>query len=274
MKNTWCLWILLLLGGTLFGQSSYQVRELISKATPQQLDSLSILPGSIYCIYENDTVSKELFNVNYIDKTIAFNPKITGVVHVYYLRINLNLTPTNQSYDSIALVPNMSNTMFSITDENPLIEDLFGGNEINKRGSVSRGITFGNRQSLGINSTLNLELSGKLSEDLHILASVSDANIPIQPDGNTNKLQEFDQVFIQLYTDKFKLTAGDFWINRPDGYFLNYKKRGQGLTMTNTFDLSAKKQLKIQSSVGLSKGRALQACWCRKRTVHCRVIRN
>ncbi|MEY5133699.1 MAG: hypothetical protein RLZZ198_1703 [Bacteroidota bacterium] len=255
MKNTWCLWILLLLGGTLFGQSSYQVRELISKVTPQQLDSLSILPGSVYCIYENDTVLKELFKVNYIDKTIAFNPKINGVVQVYYLRINLNLTPTNQSYDSIALVPNISNTMFSITDENPLIEDLFGGNDINKRGSVSRGITFGNRQSLGINSTLNLELSGKLSEDLHILASVSDANIPIQPDGNTNKLQEFDQVFIQLYTDKFKLTAGDFWINRPDGYFLNYKKRGQGLTMTNTYDLSANKQLKIQSSVGLSKGK-------------------
>jgi len=255
MKNTWCLWILLLLGGTLFGQSSYQFRELISKATPQPLDSLSILPGSVYCMHENDTVSTELFEVNYIDKTIVFNPKITGLIRVYYLRINLNLTPKNQSYDSIALVPNMANTMFSITEENPLIEDLFGGNEINKRGSISRGVTFGNRQSLGINSTLNLELSGKLSEDLHILASVSDANIPIQPDGNTNKLQEFDQVFIQLYTDKLKLTAGDFWINRPDGYFLNYKKRGQGLTLTNTFDLSANQQLKTQSSVGLSKGK-------------------
>ena len=255
MKNTWCLWILLLLGGTLFGQSSYQFRELISKATPQPLDSLSILPGSVYCMHENDTVSTELFEVNYIDKTIVFNPKITGLIRVYYLRINLNLTPKNQSYDSIALIPNMANTMFSITDENPLIEDLFGGNEINKRGSISRGVTFGNRQSLGINSTLNLELSGKLSEELHILASVSDANIPIQPDGNTNKLQEFDQVFIQLYTDKLKLTAGDFWINRPDGYFLNYKKRGQGLTLTNTFDLSANQQLKIQSSVGLSKGK-------------------
>lgn len=246
---------MLLLGGTLFGQSSYQICELISKTTPQQLDSMSILPGSVYCIHDNDTVSSGLFSIDYMDKTITFHPKIIGRVQVYYVRINLNLTPKSQSFDSIALVPNRTNTTFSITDENPLIEDLFGGNEINKRGSISRGITFGNRQSLGINSTLNLELNGKLSDNLHILASVSDANIPIQPDGNTNKLQEFDQVFIQLYTDKLKLTAGDFWINRPDGYFLNYKKRGQGLTMTNTYDLSDHQQLKIQSSVGLSKGK-------------------
>ena len=83
---------------------------------------------------------------------------------------------------------------------------------------------------MGINSNLNLELSGDLSPNLKLLAAVSDANLPIQPDGNTNKLQEFDQVFIQVYNDKFKLIAGDFWISKPQGFFLNYKKRGQGLT--------------------------------------------
>jgi len=85
MKNTWCLWILLLLGGTLFGQSSYQFRELISKATPQPLDSLSILPGSVYCMHENDTVSTELFEVNYIDKTIVGTFDIKRNISYYYI---------------------------------------------------------------------------------------------------------------------------------------------------------------------------------------------
>lgn len=99
------------------------------------------------------------------------------------------------------------------------VQDIFGGNELSKSGSISRGVSFGNNQDLGINSNLNLELSGDLSPNLKLLAAVSDANLPIQPDGNTNKLQEFDQVFIQVYNDKFKLIAGDFWISKPQGYF-------------------------------------------------------
>ena len=79
------------------------------------------------------------------------------------------------------------------------VNDVFGGQELNKNGSVSRGVSFGNSQDLGINSALNLELSGNLAPNLKLLAVVSDANIPIQADGNTNKLQEFDQVFIQVY---------------------------------------------------------------------------
>ena len=49
--------------------------------------------------------------------------------------------------------------------ENSLsVQDVFGG-VINKNGSISRGVSF-ETISLGINSSLNLELWGNISPDL------------------------------------------------------------------------------------------------------------
>ena len=72
--------------------------------------------------------------------------------------------------------PQSERDLFKI-EANTTPPTLFGGNEIAKNGSISRGLSFGNKQSLGINSALNLELNGMISDNLKLSASISDANI-------------------------------------------------------------------------------------------------
>jgi len=134
-------------------------------------------------------------------------------------------------------------------------QDFFGGNSIQKNGSLSRGVGFGNNQSLGLQSALNLQLSGQLTPNLTLTAALSDANIPLQASGSTNQLKEFDQVFIQVHNEQLKIIAGDFWLQNP-GYsdFLIYKKRGQGLTGSYHWKVKAG-EVYTQTTAGLSKGK-------------------
>jgi hypothetical protein len=101
---------------------------------------------------------------------------------------------------------------------------------ITSAGAYTRGLSFGNSQNLVFNSNLNLQLDGKLGNDLELSAALSDNSIPLQPDGTTRQLQEFDRIFIQIKRKNATLTAGDFDLARPaaGAYFSNYFKRLQG----------------------------------------------
>jgi hypothetical protein len=108
--------------------------------------------------------------------------------------------------------------------------------DLNKNGSISRGITVGNTQDLAVNSALNLQLDGRLAQDVHVRAVITDENIPLQPDGTQQNLQDFDKVFVEVWKDRHKAVAGDFFVTRPRGYFLNIFKRAQGLQLNTALD--------------------------------------
>ncbi|MGV3540305.1 MAG: hypothetical protein ACO1OQ_10865 [Rufibacter sp.] len=108
-------------------------------------------------------------------------------------------------------------------------EELFKTPGLNKTGSISRGVSVGNTQNVFVNSALNLQLEGKLTDEINITASITDQNIPFQPEGNTQQLQEFDRVFITLQHRLWTLTGGDVVLrNRPVSHFLKFYKNVQG----------------------------------------------
>ena len=128
--------------------------------------------------------------------------------------------------------------------------DVIEWGQLNYSGSFARGVSFGSSQSLSINSELDLQLTGYIGKDVEITAALSDNNIPIQPDGNTAQVQDFDNVFIKIKKGEHEAIAGDYEIEERDSYFMKYYKQLQGASYGGEFNIM--KDLKLKSSVSFS----------------------
>jgi hypothetical protein len=220
------------------------------------LDSLTIYPNSFQISVKGQVLPRDAYQLSTTNNTVQLIVKQEDSISITYRVLPFNLNKTWKLRDtSIVFNENKGDREKYLIQEKQSYEEVFGSKGIQKNGSISRGLSFGNNQNVSLNSSLNLELSGEIASNLKLMASITDNNIPVQPEGNTSKLQEFDQVFIQVYNDRFKLIAGDFWMTKPSSYFMTYRKRGQGLKSEYEWSTANKSICKISGAVGLSKGK-------------------
>ena len=193
------------------------------------IDSLTIYQSSFKVFCGDSLLDNSAYFFDGYSRKFFYKSTCSDTLEVRYRVFSIDFQKAYQTIDTSMIYQNIGkiDDFFFRSDDEPL--NFFSDEGIKKSGSISRGISFGNSQDLSVNSTLNLQLSGEISNNMSILATVTDDNLPIQPDGNTNQIQEFDQVFIQLYGKEYKVIAGDFWLKKPTGYFANYNKRAQGL---------------------------------------------
>ena len=236
--------------------SNLRLKKITALSDTIQLDTLTIYPNSFQLKCGENLIQREDYILDYARARLIIKSKCSEEFEAQYRVLPFDLARVYSKRDtSIIYQKDKGFRDRFLIGTSSSVEEIFGGAGLNKSGSISRGISFGNNQDLGVNSSLNLELSGQIAPNLKLLASVSDDNLPIQPDGNTNKLQEFDQVFIQVYNDRFKMIAGDFWISKPKGFFMKYKKRAQGLTVNYQWSKDTARLWKTQLSGALSKGK-------------------
>jgi hypothetical protein len=267
------IFIFLLVCTTSYAQytGNSRIRHITLHGDTIQLDSLSIIPGSL--VITNPyalPLDTAFYKVNYVEGKVIINrKKLPATLNTDSLRFSYKTFPYLFSSETRHKDVNRIRTdiqgrkdPFSYNFESKS-DDLFKMEGLNKSGSISRGISFGNNQNLVVNSNLNLQLSGHLTNNVDILLAATDNNIPIQPEGNTQQLQEFDKVFIQFSNLNTKLIAGDFQLMRPSGYFMNFYKKSQGISFSTiqeiipnkTSDTSKAGFYRTSLSVAVSRGK-------------------
>ncbi len=115
------------------------------------------------------------------------------------------------------------------SESEPFTAETIFGSGMQKSGTIVRGFTVGTNQDLSLNSGLRLQLSGRLSKDIELVAALTDQNSPIQPEGNTATLDQLDNVFIQLKHPNVTATFGDYELKEQYGEFGPIDRKLQGL---------------------------------------------
>jgi|GEM_PF-2439850 len=134
-------------------------------------------------------------------------------------------------------------------------EEILNTPGIRKQGALTRGMRVGNQQDATFHSALNLQLAGKLSDDIEIEAVLSDQEIPFQPEGNTRQIREIDRVYMALKHKYGKLEVGDISLNNSNTHYLKYRKQVIGGSIqVNYEDTLARKKVATKGSIALAKG--------------------
>lgn len=217
-------------------QSLYKTRKTVVSRDTVFIDSVSINPTFFKILDRNNqAIDTSFYKINFQKATLVFNYTYVSqdTLTIRYFELPQFLTKEYSIYDKKRVVSNANGSLFKIEQENKNTFVPFDG--LSTSGSITRGVTVGNNQNAVVNSSLDLQITGKISDKVSLRASIQDTNIPLQEGGYSQKLDEFDQIFIELFSKNWSVRAGDLFLENRTSKFLNFNKKVQGISTNFQF---------------------------------------
>ena len=158
------------------------------------------------------------------------------------LKVCFNYIPKKQQIVAAAVpehffdsTARFTNKVYTENITSKSTQELLGLGGIEISGAFMRSVSAGAQQSAMMHSVMDLTISGNISEDLKLQARMTDQQMPFEPEGNTQRLQDFDRVNVQLIHKNWGLEAGDLNIQSSNHLnFLRYNRQVQGLGISSS----------------------------------------
>ncbi len=233
-------------------QTPYRNKKVVASRDTIVIDSTSINPEFFKLLdKEGNAVNPDLYKIDFQKGKLVFaenTPFLNDTLTVRFLKFPEFLTKEYTIYDRSRII---NDNLYQVSRDP--VKKFIPFDGLNTSGSITRGITVGNNQNTVVNSSLDLQITGKISDKVSLRASIQDSNIPLQEGGYSQKLDEFDQIFIELFSDKWSIRAGDLFLENRRSKFMNFNKKVQGLATNFEFGTPEKKTT-VFASAALVRG--------------------
>ncbi len=233
--------------------SNLRQKKIAVQPGSMVVDSLSIVPGS----FDIEGIAPASYLFDAVNSKLSWLsiPSNDSVLVTYRVfPYSFNSKTSRYKYDSIANFFKAAPSSFPVKKSSQS-DRLIDFGSMNYSGSFGRSLSFGNTQDAVVNSLFNLQISGILGDSIEIAAAITDNNIPIQPDGTTQQLNEFDRVWLQFKKRPWELNIGDIDVRQQPTYFLSFFKRQQGISFQTKNSISKNVSNSVMASGAIAKGK-------------------
>ena len=189
-----------------------------------------IVQGSVVVRVNGEVLAPDRYQVNLHLGTIRFIgdlPK-NAVVVVSYQRKPLLMSPVYSLRPAEVSKPDSSGVTAGrvVTPRAPEPEATPG---LTFGGTKSVSFSTGTNRGSTLDQSLEATVEGQLTPTLKVRAILSDNNLPVQPEGNTEELEYFDRVFVEMEGPNGRATVGDLTLDNHVSSFSPLTRQLRGI---------------------------------------------
>lgn len=234
---------------------NFRQDSIVVSSDTLKLNANLILPEKFKITDENGNEISDLFyKIDYSTAEIIFDSSLNSqkVIISYFVHPDFKQQTVFSKDTAIIREPVAENRYYTLSREKREAKKPFDG--LNSRGSLVRGIRFGNNQSASVQSSLDLQLTGQLTNEIGINAVISDNNVPIQADGYTQQLQEFDKIYVEIFNKNSKIKAGHVDLIQENDFFGNFTQKVTGVEISTELTHSNDSKTRISLAGSTTRG--------------------
>ncbi len=222
--------------------SLFQVETVVlgdGSQGPFRLPDALIIPGTEVVELEGSSLRPGLdYQLDAVRGEIRLTrPLAQGqVLRLRYEKFPYDLRPSYSRRPIRFLTPGEDPVESAVAPARPRRPDAAEPAQLTVAGNKTFSVELGSNRDATLKQALNLQIGGFLARDVEVRAILSDTDIPLQPEGTTQELEQLDNVLVEVRSTHLSATLGDYDVAIRNRRFASLQRQLEGALGVADYD--------------------------------------